>query len=277
MSKQDRMACERIERMLGAFVDGELNSRQAAAVEKHVGLCPSCARKLDDLRTLSSLVADAVADEPLPPTLRASVMRVVRTECPDRETPRRAPHWRRWGTALACSLCLVVVVLALIVGGGDKMMMEGIFDANTMAPDAPDAAYPPYDKSENANDSYYGGDHDADYDDPTSPEAPDEPMAPMEPSLPELPTTGEEQMRYMLHRQDGAATGVLDGEWIGETLRLTLVAQTGEAKVAYSGWSEARLAAYTVQDGVLTLTYEDGAVERFDFDCEEGVLWLTRK
>lgn len=281
MKEKSGMACERVEALLGAYVDGELNRAQTAAVEAHLGGCPACARRLAELKELSALVADATAGEPLPPTLHASVMRVVSSERPAQVRTRRAPRWRRWSTVLACCICLVVVVLALIAGGGDKMMMEGIFDSNTMAPDA---AYPSNDKSESVSDGDYG-----DYqgpltpdapdapDAPLMPDAPDEPMAPMEPSLPDLPTADEAQVSYELQRLDGATAGELDGEWIGETVRLTFVESTGEVKVSYSGQSEARLATYTVRGDVLTLQYDDGDVESFYVICEEGKLWLTRR
>lgn len=275
MSNKNGMACERVELLLGAFVDGELNQKQTAAVKKHLCGCPSCANALAELERLNALVTDATEAE-LPPALHDSVMRVVRqTERAPKPCPSCVSAWKRFATVTACGLCLVVVALALIAGGGDKMMMEGIFDSNTMAPDAPDAAYPSYDKSESVSDGDYG-----DYQEPIMPDepmSPMEPMAPMEPSLPDLPTADEAQMRYELHRMDGATTDALDGEWIGETMRVTFVESKGEIKISYSGDSEARLATYTVYNGVLKVIYDDGTTESFDYTCKEGKLWLTRQ
>lgn len=285
MSNKNGMTCERVERLLGAFVDGELNQSQTAAVKQHLCGCPSCAHALTELEHLNALVTDASAKVEMPPALHDSVMRVVR-QTERASKPRRScvSTWRRFATVTACGLCLVVVVLALFAGGGDKMMMEGIFDSNTMSPDAPDAAYPPYDKSESDSDSYYG-DHgfpmtpDAPME-PSLPDAPDEPTTPdepMAPTEPDFPTADEVQGGYVLRRLDGTATDSLDGEWVSETMRLSFVEQTSEVKIAFSGESDARLATYTAHGDVLRIVYDDGATEVFDYTCEEGVLWLTRQ
>ena len=295
MSKRKGMTCEQIELLLGAFADGELNSRQTAAVQQHLGGCPSCARRLDELQRLSLLVDEAVCDETMPAHLHASVMRVVRETKPQKR-PAFASAWRRFGTVAVCGLCLVVVAVALMAGGGDKALMEGVFDSNVMSPDAsgdaetPDGGHPLWDKSESADDSYHDI-YNGIYDTPTSPDTPQEPMMPEDPMAPneplapdapdtpkepDLPTADEVSGTYRLARADGLASETLDGEWVGEELRLTLYAKSGEAKVAYSDRS-AYMATYEAKNGVLTLVDTVGEIERFEYRFEEGVLWLTRK
>lgn len=283
MSIRKDMACEQVEALLGALADGELNKRQAAAVREHLDGCPSCARKLADLEQLSSLVTDAVTEEPLPPTLHDSVMRVVRESAPDRR-PLRASAMKRWGTVVACGVCLVVVAIALFSGGRGNVVMEGIFDSKA---ETPDATMEP-----DAEDNYGGADFDSDSsiedvpetphapitpNTPAEPAMPDEPMSPEKPMDPDQPTADEVQSVYMLKRADGTVAGTWNGDWIGESMRLSFVEPVGEVKVSYSGWSESRVARYTAKNGELLLVYEDGGEECFTFDCKEGVLWLTRK
>jgi hypothetical protein len=281
MGNKKGMTCERVELLLGAFVDGELNRSQTAAVRRHLCGCLSCSNALTDLEKLNALVTDAT-EVSLPPAWHDSVMRVVhQTKRTAKDRPSCVPAWRRFATVTACGLCLVVVALALITGGGDKVMMEGLFDANTSAPDASDSVDPPYDKSESVSDSGYGDWREPMTPDapmtPDIPESPNEPAMPDAPLMPDLPSADETLSVYVLRRADGGTTDGLDGEWVGETMRLSVVAQTGEIKIAYSGESEARLATYGTHNGVLKIVYDDGSGEAFDYICKEGELWLTRQ
>lgn len=52
--------CEQIEPMLSAYLDGELDADERAAVERHVADCPACAAELRELRGVVG-VADELA------------------------------------------------------------------------------------------------------------------------------------------------------------------------------------------------------------------------
>ena len=271
MSIGKGMTCEQAEALLGALVDGELNKKQAAAVREHLGGCPSCARKLPELERMSSLLADAVADEPLPPTLHASVMRVVCSERPARVPARKTAAWRQWSAVAACVLCFVVVAVALLSNGGG-LKMETAFDN---APSSPNAWMDSV-----TDEVLHGGAEKGEEtpDLPMMPDTPSELMEPEEPSFsPDLPTADEAQRAYKLCRADGTTVQTLNGEWIGEELRMIFDEQAGEVNVAHAAQSEMRAATFTRQNGVLTLVYADGTTECFAFEWKEGVLWLIRQ
>ena len=51
---------------LGAYLDGELNSREAAAAEAHLKVCVECRAELEELRRLSSILEGSPDPEFLP-------------------------------------------------------------------------------------------------------------------------------------------------------------------------------------------------------------------
>ncbi len=51
---------------LGAYLDGELNSREAAAVEAHLKVCVECRAELEELRRLSSILEGSPDPEFMP-------------------------------------------------------------------------------------------------------------------------------------------------------------------------------------------------------------------
>lgn len=60
------MSCERIEDLLVAYADGELEAADRAAVEKHLPSCPDCAALLACLRAASASLAAFPEVEPGP-------------------------------------------------------------------------------------------------------------------------------------------------------------------------------------------------------------------
>lgn len=65
------MSCERIEDLLVAYADGELEAADRAAVEGHLKGCPDCAALLACLRTASASLAALPEIEPRPELHRA--------------------------------------------------------------------------------------------------------------------------------------------------------------------------------------------------------------
>jgi anti-sigma factor RsiW len=60
------MSCERIEDLLVAYADGELDASARAEVEAHLRSCPACAGLLACLRTASASLAALPELEPAP-------------------------------------------------------------------------------------------------------------------------------------------------------------------------------------------------------------------
>jgi anti-sigma factor RsiW len=115
MSKSKQASVQRehqaIERMLSAYLDGMLSSKEQAKVEHHLRLCPTCAHNLSTLRQTVNLLR-AMPSVPVPRafTIRAPV-----------ETRRARPAWGlrllQGATAVAALMLVVVLVGDIWLGG----------------------------------------------------------------------------------------------------------------------------------------------------------------
>jgi anti-sigma factor RsiW len=106
------MECERMERRIGAWLDGELPPDQAREVAAHLERCPACAAELDGLRRLGDAIRAELPRLAAPEALRAAV-RADAAPAPAASPPpiplhrrRAAPRW----LALAASVLLLVGV-----------------------------------------------------------------------------------------------------------------------------------------------------------------------
>ncbi len=62
--KRHRQRCREIRAQMSDYLDGELDARAAAGVERHLRWCPNCRRMLKNLsRTLGGL--RALRDQPM--------------------------------------------------------------------------------------------------------------------------------------------------------------------------------------------------------------------
>ena len=112
MKRTTQNGCERVQELLSAYVDGELNKRRSAAVERHLAVCPSCRAMAEQLREVSRLLCEG-AENVLPPaTLCPSVMHAVHG-MPRDQRVARARVLRQVGAALACVGCLLVIGVAI--------------------------------------------------------------------------------------------------------------------------------------------------------------------
>ena len=73
----DHQACAAILSNISAFLDGELDATECAAIEAHCAHCPRCAPVVDGLRRTIGLCRN-VADTPLPEAVRARAQDAVR-------------------------------------------------------------------------------------------------------------------------------------------------------------------------------------------------------
>lgn len=63
--KRHRERCREVRAQMSDYLDGELDSRAAAGVERHVRWCPNCRRMLGNLRrTVAGL--GSLRDRPTP-------------------------------------------------------------------------------------------------------------------------------------------------------------------------------------------------------------------
>lgn len=97
------------EEQLSAYLDGELNARQASAIERHLADCVACSTLLEELRSAKSMLAALPRETP-----RRSF--VLGPEHARQPAPSRAP--RRPALAFAPAIALTVLVALLVVDLG---------------------------------------------------------------------------------------------------------------------------------------------------------------
>lgn len=112
-------------RLMGAYLDGELDLSTCLALEGHLAGCAECRQKLAGQRELVDLVRAKAPRFTAPPFLKTRLLTQLRAEAPT-ET---APWWRRlapaWATAgVAAVACLVVVSVFAIGGSGDRRVAQ---------------------------------------------------------------------------------------------------------------------------------------------------------
>jgi len=104
-------ACEEMQLLIQADLDGELDAAATAVLSAHVRDCPGCAALQADLVALSAQLRGAVVHEPAPARLRQALEAIL-------EEPKVVPFRRRRfvpfatfgaGAAIAAALMLTVV------------------------------------------------------------------------------------------------------------------------------------------------------------------------
>lgn len=103
------MNCERFDRLIDDYVDGELDEPSRTAAERHLASCVQCRESADELRGLLDRAAalPREIDPPLDlfPALRREIDQRVRPSAPSRA-------WLGWA-GLAASLLLLVTALGV--------------------------------------------------------------------------------------------------------------------------------------------------------------------
>lgn len=110
------MTCDEVERLAGAYIDGELALETALALEAHVEQCAACAARLVRVRAVSLTLQQA-------PYFKAPAALVARvgsslsepTNWPGAQ-PERAPGRTRWRRPWMLSLASVAAVILVVAG-----------------------------------------------------------------------------------------------------------------------------------------------------------------
>jgi anti-sigma factor RsiW len=98
--------CHDTQKLLDAYVDGELDLTTTLAVEQHLQECLNCARAQTELQQLRTALAGGSLYFRPPPALLGRIQSAVR-KASDAPRPQRAIPWR--GLALAASLSFVAL------------------------------------------------------------------------------------------------------------------------------------------------------------------------
>jgi anti-sigma factor RsiW len=116
---------------LEAYYDGELTGRRRREVEAHLERCGPCQRELARLRSLSSLLQEVPAYEPITPP--EQFVSQVRLQLPPRAAPLgyralRLSWWSvpmlllvGWGVLQSLGLVIALVLVALEAGLGEVL------------------------------------------------------------------------------------------------------------------------------------------------------------
>ena len=123
------MSCEHLRPALGAYVLGGLDPDEAAAVRRHLEVCPECAAEHDALAPIPGLLslaggAEEATAKPLSPAFEE---RLLDAYARDRSTPprRRRLAWRRprrrWlAVGVATAAAAAAAVVGIAVTGDDE-------------------------------------------------------------------------------------------------------------------------------------------------------------
>jgi anti-sigma factor RsiW len=120
------MRCEQARELIGAHVDRELNSSDAAAVAAHIEDCPRCKDLMRDIRHISAAIGK-LGREPAPPQLVERVRSSLAGIAEQQEARRRIP----WGilrqAAQLAAACAFGVLLTwwVLASGGQTDRLEG--------------------------------------------------------------------------------------------------------------------------------------------------------
>jgi anti-sigma factor RsiW len=124
------MTCAEAARLIGPWVDDELDLRSAVEIESHVARCVDCGRERDELLALRDTARERLPRYELSPQLEERLWSKVReAAASEQRAERRRPHrWLREASMMAAAACVAVVVtLAVPRGGGGG---EEIVDAH---------------------------------------------------------------------------------------------------------------------------------------------------
>lgn len=123
----NEISCEEVQALIFEYIDGELDSREAARVSAHFMKCPKCRKEADECRSMLSEIGKL--EYPIPSELHRNVMALVGSTPQDKPSRFKkllggAGSWRAAiGTLTAA--CAVVAIVVLSRGGGyDTMSAE---------------------------------------------------------------------------------------------------------------------------------------------------------
>lgn len=114
-------ACQSYQRLLSAYVDGEVAGRERAQVELHLSGCGECRLRLEDLRALSTMVSARLMEEAEQADFAGFADGVMRRVTPERPglLERLRIAWSEiltyHRTAVLSSLATAAVTLAIAV------------------------------------------------------------------------------------------------------------------------------------------------------------------
>jgi len=124
------MTCEEARPLLDAHVDRELDPVTDRAVSEHVEGCENCAREVESIRALKSVLRSGAQDLRAPAALQSRIENAIGSQRPgDRSGEQRSRFLSRGASiaipwAIAALLLLVLIPVAFRSNDGDFMPRE---------------------------------------------------------------------------------------------------------------------------------------------------------
>jgi len=108
------MRCERVLKLLDAYVDGALSENKAKSIANHLQYCPNCRQKWQEAQNLKQLLDDAFSDFNLRPSLLLEA-RIEREICAKRLVLHRQVNARHSAVIFAvAALTLIWLVISYL-------------------------------------------------------------------------------------------------------------------------------------------------------------------
>ncbi len=128
------MNCNDVKPLLSAFMDGELDKSQRAAIDAHVNACASCAASLQELKEVRDRIRNEAPYHSAPAGLRDQVRSALRGAAYVEKTPRRIA-WRAWAAVAAAILIAAAGFAALLMRAqtGRQLVAEELLSAHIRA------------------------------------------------------------------------------------------------------------------------------------------------
>jgi anti-sigma factor RsiW len=118
------MNCRDALDLVHGYIDGELDLVKSLEIEQHLGACPACKVRYDQVRELGSGIRAHAVYHAAPPALRARVAAAL-----PRESASSARAWRWGGMAAALTLFTLLGLgfgLALLQPGADERLAREV-------------------------------------------------------------------------------------------------------------------------------------------------------
>src|SRR5467141_172896 len=105
----DAKPCERIRQQLDSYLSNELLVETVSEVVRHLESCEACSRDLESRMRVRDVLQRAVANRPMPESIRANILRTLR-DSQRRSLSRVAV--KRWALGLAAAAVVLFGVFA---------------------------------------------------------------------------------------------------------------------------------------------------------------------
>jgi anti-sigma factor RsiW len=118
------MDCPQAKALIDAYIDGELDLRSTLELDAHVKGCASCAREVQNHRTLRSAMLSGELSYPAPASLRRRILAATAAPASSRPSAWLAPR----PLALAVSFAAIVLIVS-----GDALRLRSVRSENLLA------------------------------------------------------------------------------------------------------------------------------------------------